>query len=78
MASINMEEEGNKKEIVKPIVLHHLTQNIDLQEKWSQDGKFMSSLREIIFSIKRVFQDESSERTRIYQVWPGKNVHLME
>lgn len=96
MASINPEEEGKKKEIVEPIVLHHSPQekledvsgNINLQEKLSQvekkvsgneHGKIMRNLRENFNAIKRIFEDrgESSERTRIYQVWPGKNVlHL--
>ncbi|EXC01254.1 putative S-acyltransferase [Morus notabilis] len=47
MASINPEEEGNKKEIVEPIVLHHspqkkledISENINLQEKLSQVEK---------------------------------------
>ncbi|KAM6572658.1 hypothetical protein CsatA_016738 [Cannabis sativa] len=56
---------------------------IDHQQHVNTKGpKIMIKLRQVFFSIKRVFEDqclhynrgENLETTRIYQVWPGKNV----
>ncbi|XP_062104670.1 probable protein S-acyltransferase 5 [Humulus lupulus] len=55
---------------------------IDHEQVNRKGRKIMIKMREVFFSIKRVFEDqclhynrgENLETTRIYQVWPGKNV----
>lgn len=89
MASLNPEIIGNDKEIiVEPIVPRRTNdtklKSSEIEKKVAcESGNIMINLRDNFFAIKRVFEDqclhysrgENLETTRIYQVWPGKNVH---